>query len=443
MKKKCIIITSIIVIILIVLSVLAFLYYKTNYLKTTEQLFWSYFGQNAEVANIFNNEKIEEIKNKKDNNAYTTISNLTVDSENAMYILNAQTNAKSKNDIVTTVNLNKDSNQIINFNLVKKSNIVGFKMNELANGYICFENSNLKDLAKKMEIENTDNIPDNINICDISDLLELSQEDKEYITKEYADIILKDTNSKNYSKLGPVNVKIDDKFHSADVYKISLTENECKKILKDLCCKLSKDTRVLNLISSKLQRLNLPTEYTDTNNISNKFLEISNNIDKIETTDNKLIDIKSYVENSKLIQTNFIIGEDRTIKIIYDKENNKVDIQQEIKNQNNNKFMLTLSDKINEISKQIKEINIVNDIADDTNTMTTKIQIACESNFNIVYESETKINNEIKQNNDYEKSKKILLNNLTQTQLKNLYNAISASAKLIYENKKTLILGNK
>ena len=274
MKKK--IISIIIVILLILAGVCIFLYLKTDMFKSNQQLFWNYAIKNNEVADLFNNDSVKEIKNKKINNAYKINSKLDINTDSDEYSVNAITNSKNLNDIFTQVEFTKNSENIVDFNLVKKNNVVGLKMDELANGYITLKNSDLKSLAEKIGLENTNSFPDNINWGTYVDILEIQQDDVEYISNKYMKLIINDTNKKNYEKSGSAGIKINDKIHTATTYKMTITENESKKILSDVFNELSKDSRTLNIISSKLKMLNLPSEYTQINYLSEKFTKIKN-----------------------------------------------------------------------------------------------------------------------------------------------------------------------
>lgn len=292
MKKK--IISIIIVILLILVGVGIFLYLKTDMFKSNQQLFWNYAIKNSEVTELFNNDSVKEIKNKKINNSYKINSKLDINTENGEYLINSNTNSKNLNDIFTQVEFTKDSENIVDFNLVKKNNVVGLKMDELANGYITLKNSDLKSLAEKIGLENTNSFPDNINWGTYVDILEIQQDDVEYISNKYMKLIINDTNKKNYEKSGSAGIKINDKIHTATTYKMTITENESKKILSDVFNELSKDSRTLNIISSKLKMLNLPSEYTQINYLSEKFTKIKSNIDSLETTDDELLEITVY-----------------------------------------------------------------------------------------------------------------------------------------------------
>ena len=248
---------------------------------------------------------------------------------------------------------------------------------------------------------------------------------------------------KNYEKSGSAGIKINDKIHTATTYKMTITENESKKILSDVFNELSKDSRTLNIISSKLKMLNLPSEYTQINYLSEKFTKIKSNIDSLETTDDELLEITVYAEKSELIQTDIKVKDERIIKIVYDKENNKINLKQELLNDNiTNKFVLSISDVLNKIVSNVDEMIIDNHVSEDKNTMTTKVNVICKNNITISYISTTEITDNISTSNDYEQSKKIILNDLTKEQLQKLYNAIINNIKGIYQDKKALISNN-
>ena len=83
MKKK--IISIIIVILLILVGVGVFLYLKTDMFKSNQQLFWNYAIKNSEVTELFNNDSVKEIKNKKINNSYKINSKLDINTEDGVY----------------------------------------------------------------------------------------------------------------------------------------------------------------------------------------------------------------------------------------------------------------------------------------------------------------------------------------------------------------------
>lgn len=442
MKKKKIILI-IVLILLILLGVLGYMYYATDFLKSDEQLFWKYAVKNSEIAQLFNNDEIINIKNKKVNNSYKIDSSLNIHTKNNVYMVSANTNAKNSSDIFTKIGLKKDNTDIIDCNFIKKNNIVGFKMDELANGYITVKNGNLKSLLQNMGIDNTTNFPDSINFETYSDVLELSQDDVNYITDKYTKLIISDTNKKTIAKVGAAGIKINDKIHTTTSYKIELSENEAKKILVDVFNELSKDSRALNIISTKMKMLNLSDEYSQINYISSKFSNIANNINSLDTSDDELLEIIVYAEKNELVQTSIKIKQEKLIKIVNDKENNKINIKQEILKENlKDKFILSISDVLNKILSQIEEIEISNETKNENNII-TNIDVLCKNNITLTYNSNLQVTENIEESNDYDNSKKLVLNDLSKEQLKNLYNILSKNILSIYQDKKAIILNKE
>ena len=111
-----------------------------------------------------------------------------------------------------------------------------------------------------------------------------------------------------------------------------------------------------------MKMLNLSDEYSQINYISSKFSNIANNINSLDTSDDELLEIIVYAEKNELVQTSIKIKQEKLIKIVNDKENNKINIKQEILKENlKDKFILSISDVLNKILSQIEEIEISNE----------------------------------------------------------------------------------
>ena len=108
-----------------------------------------------------------------------------------------------------------------------------------------------------------------------------------------------------------------------------------------------------------MKMLNLSDEYSQINYISSKFSNIANNINSLDISDDELLEIIVYAEKNELVQTSIKIKQEKLIKIVNDKENNKINIKQEILKENlKDKFILSISDVLNKILSQIEEIEI-------------------------------------------------------------------------------------
>ncbi|MBR2744289.1 MAG: hypothetical protein IKE01_03215 [Clostridia bacterium] len=440
MKAKRIIMVFIIVCIIVV-GALIVINNKTDLLKNEKQKFNKYISKNSEITNIFNDENVQAIKNKKSQSPYVVDSSITIDTGDSIYTITANTSAQNSNDINTYVDFQFNNDDIIDFNLVKKSNLVGIKMDELANGYICVKNNNIAALADEIGIEDKTTLPESISMTNYMDLLYLLPSDVKYLTETYMGIIYNKTGDSNYST-EESSVKINDHIHMAKGYKVSLTENEAKDVLKEIIDNLSKDSRTLNIISSKMKILNMPSKYTDVEFLSKYFSDIAKDIEQANTTDKPYMDIIVYTENGELIQTNIKIQDSRLIKIIYDRNDNSVSIKQERLNDKNidlignNEFIR----KLTGIFEKVKDFKVKNEFS-DKNTLSTKCSVALYGNKNIEYNSRTKIMDNVEKDTDFENSTKVILNELENDKLKYLYNAIVKTIPEIYNQKKQIIEG--
>ena len=131
-----------------------------------------------------------------------------------------------------------------------------------------------------------------------------------------------------------------------------------------------------------MKMLNLSDEYSQINYISSKFSNIANNINSLDTSDDELLEIVVYAEKNELVQTSIKIKQEKLIKIVNDKENNKINIKQEILKENlKDKFILSISDVLNKILSQIEEIEISNETKNENNII-TNIDVLCKKLYN-------------------------------------------------------------
>ena len=427
-----------IIILLLIVGALAIVYFKTDIFKTNTQKFWKYASKNFEVTELFNNNEMQSIKNRRSNNPYVINSKLNVRNGNDTYLLTADTNAEDINNVTTDVSFKRNNNDIANFTLAKKSNLVAFMMKDLANGFIAIKNNNIQELAKDAGIEDVSNIPDNINWFSMLDLLYIQESDEKYFVDTYSKIIMDNTAKENYS-VEEAGIKIDDQVHQVTAYKMVLSEKETKDIaIKMLFHMKNEDARTVNLISSRLKLLNLPQKYTEYNAITDNIAELIKSISAIDATDEQFMEVTVYVEKGQTIQTNIKIKDGSIIKIIFKKEENKIYILQESPNQE-----LAKSD--NMILKYIgnlKGITLSNELGDDNNSSTIKFEAEFFNNLSIQYDSKITIGKTGTGLVEFEKTPRLVLNELESEKLKQTYQTIEYGLKRIYENKKSQLENN-
>lgn len=437
MKAKRILL-FIVIVLLIVAGVIAFLYFKTDIFKTQSQMFWKYANKNMEIIEVFNNQDIQDIRNKRSNKPYKINSTLNIRKGTDSYDIKIDTSAKDSNNVVTDVNLKKNNKDIISFVLAKKSNLIAFMSKELADGFIAIKNNEIQKLAKEAGIEDVSNIPDTINWFSILDLLYIQEIDENYFVETYSKIIEECTSKNNYSE-EESKVKIDDTEHLATAYKLVLSENETKAIAKKILTYMKdEDARSINFISSRLKLMNVPKKYTEHDVITGKIEELIEKLDNIETTDEKFIEATVYVENKETIQTNVKIKDGSVIKIIYKKGQKRLYIIQD----NPNTELAKSSNPIISYIGNIKEIVISNDIGNDKNSSLIGLTAKFYNGVELEYSSNISIGNSGEASVDFENTPKIVLNELETDKLKATYNMIVYGLGKIYESKKSLLNSN-
>ena len=437
MKKKIII--FFIVTLVIVLGVLFVLYKFTDVFKQNKELFWKYALTGADSTEMFNNENITSINNQKVNNSYKQKSEFQLKNENDIYKLTIDTNAHDKNDSFSNIELAKNTDNIGKLKVVKKNNLLSFKLEEMTTFYITLKNSKLTELARKMDVEDADKIPDNLNAVDIQEVLNISEDDVSYLSKKYSNIIVDKTNKNNYSKEDKGKVKIDDKFYEVEKYKLSLSEKEHNEILKEVYFQLAQDSRALNLISQKLKLLNIPEQYSSINSLSSKFYELSKEYANANASDNEYMQITIYVENKKMIFTEIKVKDDATIKVDYSKENNNLKVTCEGENPIQIK---NAPQWLNDFIRKIKEINISTNASTEHSEIITKVSCINNDDTEFNYSTSIKITDDIENNNDYENSSNIVLSDYNDTQFKAIYQLLSSKFKEYYDEKINIIQNN-
>lgn len=430
MKKK--VLLGFIIFLLVAGGVLFYLLKYTNLLLTKKQIFWKYAIKNGEIIELFNSDDMKTFRQKKSNSSYKQNSKLKISKDSDSYELSTETNAKDSNNVYTYAVLEKNAEKVIDAKVVKKSNFISLKVDELADFYITVKNNNLKELAKKMGLGDVELIPDSINSCNYLELLEISKEDSSYISKKYSKLLMSKTKGSNYEKVGKTTIEIDGKSYDVDAYRFTLTENEMKDLSTTVCKTLSEDSRTLNLISTKLKLLNVPPKYTSINYLSEKCSEMADNINSTETTDDEFIQITVYIQGQDLVQTDVKFRDENLIKIIYNKNKKTLSIKQELLNKSN-KFILSISDVLDYAVSKVKEVNISTEVQD--NKVITRANIACEQNLNISYEAETEITDNVKIDNEFETAQNVVLNDLSEDQLKYLTQLLVKQVEEIYNYK--------
>lgn len=453
-KRMTLIISIIVAVIIIIAAILGILYIKTDIFKSNKTLFLKYLGKNAEnIGNLQSIVQLNEYENSLQNSPYKTNTQIK-----ANYTKNVGTTSENNDNSINKLTLNIDGqtdkannydNQKIELKnqdnteatitYTRNNDSYGLLFNDLFNKYVVANNSNLKDLAKKLGFsdEQINNIPDNINVDEnILNDLKFSDDELNTLKTKYSSIVIGNVDSNKFGKQSSVGISINNQNMVAKAYSMTLTKEELNNIYVKILDTIKNDEVILGKID-KIQ--NIYNEITLGNNNINIKEKIQQKIEsKIQNINQNNIGseqtkITVYEVNGKTIKTE-IQGD--SYKISLDCiENNEKYFNAKITKSDKTEESVTItgtSDKVNigvnkstdDVTKQLNfertvEVNdsketVKNTLAYEDNTK--KAELAVNQNI----EKTTDIKEKVEFNND----NSVNLTTLDQDQAKNIYDTV-------------------
>ena len=358
LKRNLILIFSIIV---IALATIFVLYMTTDIFRTKRDAFFRYAMQIPDIFDVLDTGNDYQIYQKtKQSNIYLTTGEMKItSSENIadesilskvnMIVLGKTDNKKEQANY--DISIRSDNNNLFNMTVSRDKDLYGFYSEQIADGYIVFRNDNLTDLATKMNIENAENIPNQIMTFNKEQILNVSNIEKKHL-EQYVKIIRNQAPDTSYSKSQNEKIEIEGQKYDTTAYTLSLNSEQNSDLQINLLNELTKDSIMMNFITSKCKLLNLNNDFTDINTLNNLLKQrIKNLQNNPELAGN--FEVTVYEYKQKNIQTKMQI-------------NNKTITISNINN-DNDKFATI---KIEEESQPTINLKIEN----DSNTYKIKLQ---------------------------------------------------------------------
>lgn len=452
-KRRLALIVTILVILLIMASVFLVLYLRTDMFKTSKTLFLKYLGKSGE-----NLKSLEEVINKSNYDiqletspydirmeakiGYTkdsgTTAENTANSVNQLKVLlEGQTDNNNQYNYYN-MKLLKSDEQIAQAEYLHLGENYGIKFTDLFNQYLVSENTNLKEIFKKIGYtgDEIEDIPDSINLnMNFLNDLKLTDAEIETLSQRYATKVGSNLLDSNFSKQTNQQILIGGQNYIANAYILTLAKEELNNIYIDLLQSIKEDEIILSKIDILQNKLDEITLGKVSINIKEKFI---NDID---------LKIKNISENN--------IGTDETRVIVYENNGETLRIRIETnESQTNIDYLTSEKGKFAEIliAKGEEEKYRITLDAEDTKynleisnaekesllTLTKTENINNQSrrqNYNLSYEIERKkVNISIAQNIEIKslESKKnfngenavIMLDTLDEAQTKEIINTV-------------------
>lgn len=350
MKKKKLLIITIISIILLIGIIIGIIYFATDIFKPNSELFWKYFSKASNITTELLSSKEQKMQNEfKQNNTYMSNGELLLSIEQGKNsIKQLKINTTKRHDVNSggtywDATLKNGDLNICNVSYINSGDIYAIKCDDVTPIYVGFSNSNLQELATKYKLEGVEIMPNALNTTAFASLLDFTTEQEKYLIDTYFPIIINNIQEKQYTKKKE-QIRINESTYNVNVYSLQLSGQDFRKILIDLLNNLKSDNEVLEILSTKFTNLQLGSNYTEIANLSAKITEL---IKKLEEADiQNELNISVYEENGETIK--IVVEIPNVTKIEIEIIDNKKKLVVEISNINN-KEESTINENSNEI----------------------------------------------------------------------------------------------
>lgn len=450
MKSKKGLIAAIVVAIIIILALAGgVIYAKTDLFKPADKLFYKYLlGEKTEFDY---DEFLEQVKNAEGKeyssngeiNANIDMQSTSAYERNNLNNINKfkiefeQKNKPKENKMSSNIKLSYDNKDVVEANLVKNSDIYGIQSDIMHDKYIVVENNNLKELAKKLGMDE-ENIPDKFEQVEAYDLLYVSKEDRKEIVDKYKQVVNNKIGKDKYTAEKNVETEINGEKVKTNTYKLTITEKEVYETIKSILETAKDDEKTQELIISKYEMINKNVQNSEEltkDNIKDYIDDLISDVDReLKYASEDSMDIIVYVNKGKTVKIEAKENEDTISAEFFEKDNKnnivisiedyKLNIEYELKEESNNKNLkgtITILSDNEEQGKIDYEIAIKGTIGKGKNEITAKFNIEAD---------EDKIELNIKENVNYDEKvtiedldsdKIVKLNDMSEDEIKDLF----------------------
>ena len=450
MKSKKGLIAAIVVAIIIILALAGGLIYaKTDLFKPADKLFYKYLlGEKTEFDY---DEFLEEVKNAEEKeyssngeiNANIDMQSISAYARNNLNNINKfkiefeQKNKPNENKMSSNIKLSYDNKDVVEADLVKNSDIYGIQSDIMHDKYIVVENNNLKELAKKLGMDE-ENIPDKFEQVEAYDLLYVSKEDRKEIVDKYKQVVNNKIGKDKYTAEKNVETEINGEKVKTNTYKLTITEKEVYETIKSILETAKDDEKTQELIISKYEMINKNVQNSEEltkDNIKDYIDDLISDVDReLKYASEDSMDVIVYVNKGKTVKIEAKENEDTISAEFFEKDNKnnivisiedyKLNIEYELKEESNNKNLkgtITILSDNEEQGKINYEIAVQGTIGKGKNEITAKFNIEAD---------EDKIELNIKENVNYDEKvtiedldsdKIVKLNDMSEDEIKDLF----------------------
>lgn len=457
-RKKWITIAIVAIVIVILAIIGTVIIMNTDLFKSNKILFWKYVGKEFE-SEIPQITQLQDIEKMKEQSPYTITGELTASStdedlNNALSKIKLNTESqtdKVNNYTHTNAKIGYANATIFNLDYTNVDDIYALKSDEIVTVYLGVRNENLKVLFQKLGITDTSAIPDKIETIDFSEILKITEEEKQHIQETYTDIIISNIPDDSYSKQTQAVIEKDGVSYNTTSYRLDLAGTEISNILINVLNTLKTDSVTLNLIVTKAKILGLSDEYTTVDGINNTIDDLIQEIQGTEFADTSFV---VYNYKGETIATEILFRNEQKMTIYNEQGKIKVTVEDLT---GDSEYRVTSVEIVYEITSTYSNINIKL-VADEQEMMTLDIantgsatQGNVQTNYDITikYEDDEEILlsynqtlefvSEIENMESLDETNCAILNDYSQEQLNSLMQALANQIILVYSQKAQML----
>ncbi len=450
LKRNLIIIFSVIV---LACAIILVLYNTTDIFRTKRGAFFRYFEQIPEAFEILEtSDGYKTYQNTKESMPYITSGEMTITESNNIadasilnkirLTLNGKTDNKSEKSN-TRVTVNSENTELFNMTIARNKKLYGFYAPQIADGYIVVRNEKLNELADKIDFEYAENVPEQIMPLNIEKILEIKNNEKNSIAK-YIRMINNQAPDTAYTKNDSEKIEIEGQTYQTTSYSLKLNSEQNSNLQISILEEMTKDSIMMNFITSKCRLLNLKQDFTDINTLNSKMKErielLKNNPSMageivITVYENWQKNIQTKIEyNNKIITLSHIQNDDDNYVILKIEDENKITTVKLEKNTDS--YIVKIQNEENDIIKSAEFIYSLTGTVSENNIqnhLTIKLvddikRITFEYNDNISF------TNDIGTLEEMQDDKVAVINDYDADYLKEFVNLVKKQINTVYIN---------
>lgn len=450
LKRNLIIIFSVIV---LACAIILVLYNTTDIFRTKRGAFFRYFEQIPEAFEILEtSDGYKTYQNTKESMPYITSGEMTITESNNIadasilnkirLTLNGKTDNKSEKSN-TRVTVNSENTELFNMTIARNKKLYGFYAPQIADGYIVVRNEKLNELADKIDFEYAENVPEQIMPLNIEKILEVKNTEKNSITK-YIRMINNQAPDTAYTKNDSEKIEIEGQTYQTTSYSLKLNSEQNSNLQISILEEMTKDSIMMNFITSKCRLLNLKQDFTDINTLNSKMkerIELLKNDSSlageivITVYENRQKNIQTKIEyDNKIITLSHIQNDDDNYVILKIEDENKITTVKLEKNTDG--YIVKIQNEENDIIKSAEFIYSLTGTVSENNIqnhLTIKLvddikRITFEYNDNISF------TNDIGTLEEMQDDKVAVINDYDEDYLKEFVNLVKKQINTVYIN---------